>query len=46
MLFKKKDSVIVAADKLKVLLNRGNKSVGLKKCVCVCAGEEKDRGYC
>ena len=43
MLFKKKDSIIAVADKLKILLNPGNKSVGLKKCICVCVRGRRRR---
>lgn len=28
---------VVVADKLKIVLNHGSKSLSLKKCVCVCA---------
>lgn len=40
---KKKNSITAVADKLKLLLNCGNKSVGLKKCMCACGGGEGER---
>lgn len=42
----KKDSVIVVSDKLKSLLNDGDKSMGLIKHICACVWEQKDRDYC